>query len=97
MAFCSNCGQELVGAAKFCANCGASNNSHNQPHSTYEGTIHKCPCCNEVLNSFSSNCPACGYEIRNVNATNSVKELCERLEEIEKSRTSASAIITTLP
>ena len=30
MAFCINCGQELIDGAKFCANCGAKVNGDNE-------------------------------------------------------------------
>lgn len=37
----------------------------------YDGEIHKCPNCGEVLESFISHCPACGLELngKKVNAT----------------------------
>lgn len=52
----------------------------------YDGIIHKCPNCGEILNSFSAICPTCGYELRGANATNSVKELAAKLESIESKR-----------
>ena len=58
MAFCINCGQELAEGAKFCANCGKAVNGENpttQRKTVYEGQIHKCPNCGEVINSFVSN------------------------------------------
>ena len=55
MAFCINCGQELTEGAKFCANCGKVVNGENptpQRKTVYEGQIHKCPNCGEVLGAF---------------------------------------------
>ncbi|MGM9608037.1 MAG: zinc-ribbon domain-containing protein [Oscillospiraceae bacterium] len=83
MAFCVNCGHEVPDGAKFCANCGAAVNSANsgaQRKTVYEGEMHKCPNCGEVLNSFVSVCPACGYELRGTKASNSVHEFALRLE-----------------
>ncbi len=39
----------------------------------FVGTIKKCPNCGQVLESFQTRCPACGYEITGVDAANSVK------------------------
>lgn len=66
MAFCINCGQELAEGAKFCANCGKAvtgESTISQRKTVYEGNLHKCPNCGEVLNSFVTNCPTCGHEI----------------------------------
>ena len=80
MAFCVNCGYELKEGAKFCNNCGSMVISHkkaetNERKTFFDGEIHKCPSCGEVLPSFVGNCPSCGYELRGTSATNSVKEL----------------------
>lgn len=86
MAFCVNCGQELVEGAKFCANCGKSvegNSSNSQRKTTYDGEIHKCPNCGEVLGAFISVCPSCGYELRGVKASNSVREFAARLADMQ--------------
>ena len=52
----------------------------------YDGKIHKCPNCGEVLNSFVTNCPACGYELRDTKNSSAVEELSRKLEEIEQNR-----------
>ncbi len=49
----------------------------------YEGTLHKCPNCGEILKSFTSVCPLCGHEIRDAQSSNSIMELSRKLEEIE--------------
>ena len=90
MAFCINCGQELAEGAKFCANCGkaVNDNSTSQRKTVYEGEIHKCPNCGEVLSSFVTVCPSCGHELRGAKASNSVRELAMKLQQIESGRTS---------
>lgn len=86
MGFCTQCGEELIAEAKFCFNCGKPVNESGKRHTQYDGVIHKCPNCGEILNSFTSNCPSCGYELRDVSATSSVKQLSNKLEEIESKR-----------
>ena len=90
MPFCSKCGNELIDDAKFCYKCGAPivNNTVSQTtrRVVYQGEIRKCPNCGEPLRSFDLNCPACGFEIRGIQATSSVKEFAQKLEEIESMR-----------
>ena len=52
----------------------------------YEGKIHKCPNCGEVLEALIVNCPACGYELRDSKNSSAVEELSRKLEEIEEKR-----------
>ena len=91
MAFCTNCGKQVNEGTRFCESCGkvvdvTQNEKNNQRKTVYDGEIHKCPNCGEVLNSFLTNCPSCGYELRGTSATNSVKELAKKLEELEAKR-----------
>lgn len=89
MSFCINCGQELVDGAKFCANCGiavSDNRISEQRKTIYEGELHKCPNCGELINAFVTNCPACDYEIRGKKAPSSVKEFADKLEQLEMMR-----------
>lgn len=86
MAFCINCGKELAEEARFCANCGKAVNADNstaQRKSVYEGELHKCPNCGELINSFTLVCPSCGHEFRGASQRSSVYELAKKLEEIE--------------
>lgn len=48
----------------------------------YEGVIHKCPNCGQVLDAFSAACPSCGYEFRDSKANSSLHELSLKLQEI---------------
>lgn len=89
MAFCINCGQGLVEGANFCANCGKAVNRENfttQRKTVYEGQIHKCPNCGETINSFVSNCPTCGYEMRDSHGVSSIRQLAMKLEQLEATR-----------
>lgn len=76
MPFCTNCGKELSADAKFCSHCGRPTRTidNSKRNAVYEGEIHKCPNCGEVLNSFHVNCPSCGYEVRDASVSVSVKE-----------------------
>ena len=83
MAFCTNCGQELQDGAKFCGNCGKAvngSNSSNQRKTVYDGELHKCPNCGELLGAFVAKCPTCMYEIRGTTSSRSVKEFALKLE-----------------
>lgn len=55
-------------------------------NTVYEGNLHKCPNCGEVLNSFVTNCPTCGHEIRGAQGVSSVKQLALKLEQLEAKR-----------
>ena len=78
MAFCVNCGQQLGEGAKFCTNCGQTVTAHKTENSerktVYDGEIHKCPNCGEIIDAFVTNCPACDYEIRGSKATVSLQQ-----------------------
>ena len=88
MPFCKNCGQEMPEDAKFCAGCGTPTeiSTNTERMFTFEGEIHKCPNCGEVLKYFHLNCPACGYELRGAKASNAVREFALKLEAIESRR-----------
>lgn len=93
--FCQYCGTRLDEGARFCRNCGEAvvgtvpggNTSENYETESkrkivYEGTLHKCPSCGEVLESFHTFCPTCGHELRSVRAASSIREFAEKLEAI---------------
>lgn len=84
MAFCSNCGNELAPGAKFCSECGSPVNGtqkQRRREQEYAGKIIKCPNCGEILDSFVTRCPACGYELRGAKVDSPVSELAKRIED----------------
>lgn len=85
MAFCSECGIKLADGAKFCSECGAKVNTQSSPRAekrktVYDGEIHKCPNCGEILKSFAVNCPTCGYELRSIKTNSPVEALAIKVE-----------------
>lgn len=58
----------------------------SQRKQEWAGKVVKCPSCGELLNSFTANCPACGYEIRGTSNSSSVKDLFARLDRMEEKR-----------
>jgi len=85
MAFCTNCGQRVADGEKFCANCGTPIAQRDpQPQTerktVYDGEIHKCPRCGEVLKAFEMECPSCGFELRGTQNSNAVRDLAKKLE-----------------
>lgn len=91
MAFCINCGHQLPDGAKFCFECGAkvsvpAASQNEQRKTVYDGEIHKCPNCGDILDAYESVCETCGYERRGTKATGSVQELARKLEAIEAQR-----------
>lgn len=87
MLYCKNCGNELEDNDKFCSKCGTPIEVETQERQIkYEGNIHKCPNCGEVLKSFVANCPSCGYELRETKNSISLRDFINKLDEIEKLR-----------
>ena len=91
MAFCSNCGYQLAEEVNFCVKCGTKVNIQESSQDevrkiAYDGEIHKCPNCGDILDAYESVCKACGYEQRGSKATSSVHELAVRLQKIEEAR-----------
>ena len=88
MTFCTNCGQEITAEVKFCGTCGKPVTAEPRDTSSrkdpiYDGNIHKCPNCGEMLDSFTAICPVCNYELRGTHATSCVHELSQKLEKTE--------------
>lgn len=48
------------------------------------GDIKKCPSCGSHVQSFSTKCSDCGHEFRNIDSSNSIKQLILKLENVEQ-------------
>lgn len=92
MPFCPECGNKINTTDKFCGKCGKNlkeQTVNTKPQSTniptpqkqvkYEGSVHKCPFCGEVVESLKKNCPSCGKEFRDTPSSMSVKEFSQQL------------------
>lgn len=61
------------------------------------GDVKKCPACGAMIKSFSTNCPDCGHEFRNIAANSSIQRLFEMLNELEESsKEDSSSIIGSI-
>lgn len=83
--FCKSCGEAVAGNAQEPRKIKREEPLAGNPterKTVYEGYIHKCPSCGEVLESFLAVCPTCGHEIRDVKSSTSVRELALKLESI---------------
>lgn len=90
--FCKNCGKTVGQSNQFTAEVNTATQLEYEKFSheliterkiVYEGNLHKCPNCGEVLEAFVANCPSCGHEIRDKRSSSSVRELAMKLERIE--------------
>lgn len=97
MSYCANCGKYISDGGRFCVNCGApvtdtEDASISKRTIVQDGTIHKCPNCGEVINSFTATCPTCGYEFRGINATSSVQMFTKELSKTTSAEQKVSII-----
>ena len=83
--FCKNCGEAVANNAQEPQKPKCEKRIEENPterKTVYEGYVHKCPMCGEVLEAFLTVCPACGHEIRDVKSSTSVREFALKLEAI---------------
>ena len=96
MSFCTNCGEKNLDDARFCTNCGKEIGQKKRVYenrkTAYDGKIHKCPNCGEILGAFDVCCPACGYELRGRMATDSVQIFYQDLKRMRTSEEKAHMI-----
>ena len=89
--FCKGCGKTLTQTAQPSTSVNDTDTqnevfSHEpitERKTVYEGNLHKCPNCGELLDAFRTHCPSCGYEIRDARSSSSVREFALKLEKIE--------------
>lgn len=91
--FCKSCGKPIEQSGSSAAGYAPpqteetfSHKQHTERKTVYEGQLYKCPNCGELLDAFRSHCPSCGYEIRDARSSSSVRELAQKLEQIEAER-----------
>jgi len=56
----------------------------SKPKSNKEGDIKKCPSCGAPVQSFATKCSDCDHEFKNIESSNSIKNLVMKLEEAEE-------------
>lgn len=90
--FCKGCGKPIDRSGSSATGCASqkteeifSYKQHTERKTVYEGQLHKCQNCGELLDAFRSHCPSCGYEIRDARSSNSVRELAKNLNELKLS------------
>lgn len=86
--FCVNCGATISRSAKFCSECGEKVGQNSPPTNVqadvvYDGRIHKCKNCGEVLKAFETVCPSCGYELRDIYASATIRAFAEKMEQLQ--------------
>ena len=69
---------------------------YSERRQEFAGKIIKCPNCGEILESFLTACPFCGYEIRGTVNSTSIQEFAIKLER-ETSRQGKITIIRNFP
>lgn len=100
--FCKNCGESVIQVREHTGETvfnqeaktetktskeeWVSEGPTTQRKTVYDGELHKCPNCGEILKAFELNCPACGYELRGTKVSGAVKEFALKLEAIESRR-----------
>lgn len=93
MSYCRKCGNELEKDAKFCTKCGTKVNIKAEERKiVYDGEIHKCPNCGESLKAFTTNCPTCGFELRNSKASSAISEFADKVNNLSSTDECAKLI-----
>ncbi|GEM_PF-3718442 len=93
MSFCPFCAGETEENEKFCSFCGASLQAKADTVRSRSAEPDELICkgCGTVLNSFDAVCPSCGREVNIHRGSGACRELVEKLERIEMSRTQNSS------
>lgn len=83
--FCKKCGNELPDGSNFCPKCGTrTDDGSKEPRGI------NCPNCGAPLASFSDHCKYCGFEIREVKSSESLKEFEEKFTAIDRASSKKS-------
>lgn len=94
--FCKNCGESMVQKQQATETAIFHEPLKTETHqpkadpvkedprtkrrTVYDGELHKCPNCGELLKSFTTVCPTCAYEIRGVTTNSPVEVLAKKVE-----------------
>lgn len=84
--FCKGCGEAVANDVQQTRSTKREEPiPEKQPErkSVYEGYIHKCPNCGDIIDAYETVCDACGYEIRGRHTTSVVHELSLKLEKTD--------------
>lgn len=84
--FCKGCGEAVANDVQQTRSTKREEPiPEKQPErkSVYEGYIHKCPNCGDIIDAYETVCSACGYEIRGRHTTSVVHELSLKLEKTD--------------
>lgn len=84
--FCKDCGEAIAMGVQ--QTCSAKREEPipeklSERKAVYEGYIHKCPNCGDIIDAYETVCSACGYEIRGRHTTSVVHELSLKLEKMD--------------
>ena len=87
MIFCVSCGNKNVDTVKFCTSCGkplsgtGTSSTQGGGASTQKvGTVHKCPNCGSVVESFQSRCTSCDFELNSIKASSALQAFVKKLD-----------------
>lgn len=95
--FCKNCGEPIVQTEQPTGRTLSHNPPQKETQQSetesfkedprtkrktvYDGELHKCPNCGELLKAFTTVCPTCGYELRSVKTNSPVEILAKKIEQ----------------
>ena len=87
MSYCIKCGALNLDDISICCACGykpdaATSIVMKKREEVYDGVIHKCPRCGNILKGFEIACGCCGYEIREEEIAQNVSELSKKINKI---------------
>lgn len=99
--FCAHCGKQLNDDDLFCSGCGkpvgeSARRGSSSCRERWEGAVFKCPRCGQDMDAYTDRCPSCGYELRDVGAVSSVKELATKIE-LAKNDEARAALVRSFP